>query len=216
MNRVYHTLPQLFDGEQLAFAVHGNQIGQLVPLAEEIGLQQFLELPHIDDLSVEAGILAQVAGGGGGDELEQDGGVGADALDLQQLFIGGMEHPGERTEMIHQPVGQRVDIPLGNGIKQQQLQHLVVGQAVEPTLQKFCLGPLAVAGMDTASSPFRHALTPFSPLLQGKYSIFAAGRQGISRSMGQNRTCGRYRTSYLQNSSIRYKMMPHTTLAEMP
>lgn len=63
--------------------------------------------------------------------------------------------------MVHQPVGQWVYVPLGNGVEQQQLQYLVVGQAAEPALQKLRLGPLAVAGVDAGLSLSSHNLAPF-------------------------------------------------------
>ena len=91
--------------------------------------------------------------------------------------------------MIHQTVGQRIHITLRDGVKQQQLQHLMVGKAVESALQEFRPGPLAVANVDAALSLYRHDLASLL-YIWGKYSIFPARRQEISRQAGQNRPCG--------------------------
>ncbi len=50
----------------------------------------------------------------------------AHPFDLPQLLRLGVQHRGEGAEVVDEPVGQRVYISLGHGVKEHQLQQLVV------------------------------------------------------------------------------------------
>ena len=74
----------------------------------------------------------------------------------------------QRTEVLDQPVGQLVGVPAGDGIVQQQLQHLMIRQTVGSLLQEAL--PLALA-MPVVQS---HVCSPL-PASWGNYSMTAAG-----------------------------------------
>ena len=69
------------------------------------------------------------------------------ALYLAQLLHRRIQHSGQRAKLLNEVMGQAVYIPLGDGVKEQQLQHSVVGPALDAPGQKFRFHPLAVTGM---------------------------------------------------------------------
>ena len=68
----------------------------------------------------------------GGEQPKQRSGIFAHALHPAQLLLRGFQHPVEAAEAFQQCVSQRIDVSLGNGVKQHQLQRLMVGKAVQP------------------------------------------------------------------------------------
>lgn len=101
-------------------------------------------------------------------QIQQHGGILPDAGHLHQCLRRGLEHGVQRTEVLDQPVSQLVGVPAGNGIVQQQLQHLMIRQTVGSLLQEAL--PLALA-MSVVQS---HVRSPLPASLEN-YSMTAAG-----------------------------------------
>lgn len=83
----------------------------------------------------------------------------AHALHLFQLLLRGGQHPVQGPELVQKPVGGFVGIPAGDGIKQGQLQQLVVRHALRSMGQKLLALPLAVSIVQA------HFLSPLFPAL---------------------------------------------------
>lgn len=69
-------------------------------------------------------------------QIQQHGGILPDAGHLHQCLRRSLKHSVQRTEVLDQPVGQLVGVPAGDGIVQQQLQHLMIRQTVGSLLQE--------------------------------------------------------------------------------
>ena len=67
----------------------------------------------------------------GGEQAEQRRGILAHALYPAQFLLRRFQHRVKAAETLQQRVGQRIDIALGDGVKQHQLQRFVVGKAVQ-------------------------------------------------------------------------------------
>ena len=65
-----------------------------------------------------------------------------------QLIGRGIQNLGQRTKPVNQFMGQGIDVPLGDGVKQNELQNPVIGPSLKPPGQKLRLHSLAVASMD--------------------------------------------------------------------
>ena len=89
-----------------------------------------------------------IAAGEGGDELEEDSGVLSHAWDLGEGLGQGVQHAGQGAEPVQQSVGQRIHISLRDGVAEQQLQELVVMEAVSVG-EELGLEPLAVAVVES-------------------------------------------------------------------
>ena len=76
--------------------------------------------------SASAGLPAEP-----GHQRQQDGRALPDALHLLQVLHRGVQHGGEGAVPLHQGVGDGVGVPPGDGVVQQQLQGLVVGEALQ-------------------------------------------------------------------------------------
>ena len=142
-----HLLPQ-----QLALAVETQHIQLLLPLVAQHTQQIAAHLLRrvVDPLPLP---LAAQAALHVGDEAQQRGGALPQAGDGTELLGGGGKHIFQRAEGGQQGMGQVVDVPAGDGVEQQQLQHLMVGKAVQPVAE--ILGPLAgpVAVVYTHGAP---------------------------------------------------------------
>lgn len=79
---------------------------------------------------------------------------------LPQLVLGGVQHPRQGAKAIDEVMGQAVHIPLGDGVKQQQLQHPVVRPALQTPGAKLVLDPLPVSAVEMFGL-FRHRRSPF-------------------------------------------------------
>ena len=77
----------------------------------------------------------------------------AHALYLRQLLRRSTQHVLQRAEFLQQPVGDLVGVPPGNGIIQRQLQHLVIGEAVQPMLAELFLLPRPVSVVQAHITP---------------------------------------------------------------
>ena len=64
------------------------------------------------------------------DELQLGDDPIADPLDLGKPSGGGRNHVGEGSEPLQQRLGDRLHIAARNGTKQNQFQHLVIGERV--------------------------------------------------------------------------------------
>ena len=95
-----------------------------------------------------AGAALQIAAQHRREQLEHGGRVLTHPLHLHQLLRQGVQHAGQGAEPVNELVGQRVYIPLGDGKKQYQLQHPVVGPALNPPGEKFLLHPPPVSGVN--------------------------------------------------------------------
>ena len=151
-----HAAVRYFEAlQQLALGVEAGLVQMLVAHAEE----------QVDE--VRAGGLPAVqndrllGGGHAGaahqreDEAQQRRGVLADALHLLQLLRRREEHAVEGAEALYQPVGDGVGVHAGDGVEQQQLQRLMVGEGVQPVRAKLLLfaGAVPVVQRHTASPP---------------------------------------------------------------
>ena len=79
------------------------------------------------------------------DELERVDHRIARAVDLLQRLLLRAEHAADGAEAIHQTLGQRLGVASGYRAKQQELEQLVLGQAVRARLVEALAQPLAVA-----------------------------------------------------------------------
>ena len=80
-------------------------------------------------------------------KAEQQRRVLAHAFDLHQLFHGRFQHGMQGSEPVQQTMRQGIYVALGNGVKQHQLQHLVVCEALQPSGEEPLPHPLPVPGM---------------------------------------------------------------------
>ena len=69
-------------------------------------------------------------------QRKQNGGKFADAFYLHEGIGVGPQHGGEAAIGIQQPMGQRIHIPAGDGIGQQQFQKLMIVEALASLLHK--------------------------------------------------------------------------------
>ena len=76
--------------------------------------------------------------------MQQQGGVFAHALHLLQLLRRRLQDALQAAESLQQPVGRLVGVLPRNGVKQRQLQQLMVGQRVRAHLPVAFLCPLPV------------------------------------------------------------------------
>ena len=160
-------LGQAFAGKHLSLAVQTHLIQQLPALT----IQQVHEVGTAALHGVEDAFGRYAAPGaalGRRHQIQQHGGILPDAGHLHQRLRRGLEHGVQRTEVLDQPVGQLVGVPAGDGIVQQQLQHLMIRQTVGSLLQEAL--PLALA-MSVVQS---HVCSPL-PASLGNYSMTAAG-----------------------------------------
>lgn len=147
-------LGQAFAGKHLSLAVQTHLIQQLPALT----IQQVHEVGTAALHGVEDAFGRDAAPGaalGRRHQIQQHGGILPDAGHLHQRLRRGLEHGIQRTKVLDQPVGQLVGVPAGDGIVQQQLQHLMICQTVGSLLQKAL--PLALA-MSVVQS---HVCSPF-------------------------------------------------------
>ena len=68
--------------------------------------------------------------------------------DAFEFLHGSIKHPGQTAETVHQSMGDGIDVPLGDGIKEEQFQHPVVGPPFHPPGEKFGFDPVSVPGVD--------------------------------------------------------------------
>ena len=92
----------------------------------------FLRLHAVAELFPLPGAAFLHPAAHGGKQMKQHGGVLAYALHPAQFLLRGFQHPVEAAKTLQQCVSQRIDVSLGNGVKQHQLQRLMVGKAVQP------------------------------------------------------------------------------------
>lgn len=116
-------LAELLHAQELELPVEAGHERKLVSRPEEIGDEKRLQAGAVGNDHVRVGAGGQVAGGDGGDELEQRHGVLSHAGDLGQVCGGGIQDARQRPEGLQKLVGQGIDVPAGAGVKQQQLQH---------------------------------------------------------------------------------------------
>ena len=158
---------QAFAGKHLSLAVQTHLIQQFPALT----IQQVHEVGTAALHGVEDALGGNAAPGaalGRRHQIQQHGGILPDAGHLHQCLRRSLKHSVQRTEVLDQPVGQLVGIPAGDGIVQQQLQHLMIRQTVGSLLQEAL--PLALA-MPVVQS---HVCSPL-PASWGNYSMTAAG-----------------------------------------
>ena len=90
-----------------------------------------------------------------------------DAGDGLQLFGGGGEHAVQRAEPRQQRLGQRLDVAAREGAEEVELQQLIVGQRLQPALQRPLAQPLAMAELvalyANIRNPAPHALSVSLP-----------------------------------------------------
>ena len=91
-------------------------------------------------------------------QRDQRGHVRRDPRLVDQVGIVGIQHLVQLAEALLQPVAKIVRIAVRQGIKQQQLQHLVLGEAVKAVAQKPLFHPLTVTGMQLPVL-FRHGIS---------------------------------------------------------
>ena len=77
----------------------------------------------------------------------------ADARHLHQLLARGEERPLKRAEAVEQRVGQLVRVAPRDGVVEQQLQHLVLREAVQSVAGEALLHALAVPVVQTHADP---------------------------------------------------------------
>ena len=77
----------------------------------------------------------------------------ADARHLHQLLARGEEHPLKRAEAVEQRMGQLVRVAPRDGVVEQQLQHLVLREAVQSVAGEALLHALAVPVVQTHADP---------------------------------------------------------------
>ena len=138
---VFHRLPQAQHrhvrlplgqhpaGQDLSLAVHA----QLIQLLRPLSVQQPQEIgPGLvhggHDLLLPARPPGPVPHGAY--QPQQHRRVLPHALHLLQLLLRGGQHPVQGAELLQQPVGGLVGVPAGDGVKQGQLQQLMVGHAL--------------------------------------------------------------------------------------
>ena len=132
----------------------GEQNGLLLP-PDEAGQQKAPRLLGGSQAEILL-LLAVIDPGELRQQLEEARRIFADALHLLQLLRRGVQNAGQTAEIVHQPVGQLVGILPRDGIKQQQLQNIVLVKAVQPFPQKALEQPLPVSVVQT------HAGLPLS------------------------------------------------------
>ena len=71
----------------------------------------------------------------------------AHAVNFHQIRDRRLQYGMQRSEPCQQTVRQGIYVALGNGIKQHQLQHLMVREALQPTGEKPFSHPLSVPVM---------------------------------------------------------------------
>ena len=139
-------------GEQLALPVKADLIEKLLLLPRqqlhEVGSGAIRGVEYLLGQRRAAGAERHVAG-----EAEEQGSVFAHALHGGQLLWGGVEHVLEGAEMLQKAVRRLVGVLPGDGVKQQQLQELVVVHALGSQRQKAAFHPLAVPIVQTHASP---------------------------------------------------------------
>ena len=145
-------LRQLFAAEQLSLGVKARLIQRLLPLVSQQFQKEPSALVHaVEDLFPAA--AARRALLHRRKQRQKQRRALADALHPGQFLRAGTEHVLQRAEFLQQPVGCLVGVPAGYGVIQQQLQHLVVGKAVQPVLTELLLLPCPVAVVQAHSTP---------------------------------------------------------------
>ena len=81
------------------------------------------------------------------EEAQKHGGGFADALHLLKLVGPGGEDPFQGPEPAQEPMGQGVHVHPGQGVGEQQLQHLVVRHALNAVLYEVFPKAAPVAGV---------------------------------------------------------------------
>ena len=145
---VHRPLTDPVAGQQLALGVGGEEIQRLHLQPYKAVAQYFGCLLCGSHRGARLDLVSMEAAQNGGKQLEQSGGVVADAHDLLQLLGSGLQYGVERAEPIHQLMGQGIHVPLGMGIEQDHLQQLVVMKSVAAVFQKLLLGSFPVPAVD--------------------------------------------------------------------
>ena len=81
------------------------------------------------------------------EEAQKHGGGFADTLHLPKLVGPGGEDPFQGAEPAEEPMGQGVHVHPGQGVGEQQLQHLVVGHALDAVLYEVFPKAAPVSGV---------------------------------------------------------------------
>ncbi len=83
-----------------------------------------------------------------GNQAQQHRRLRSNALHLGQQLHRRGEHAGKASKPVHQGMRQGIHIPSGDGVIEQQLQGLVVGEAVQFIFQKALPHPVPVPVVD--------------------------------------------------------------------
>ncbi len=141
------------DAQAEAVGVHKGGIDHFFPPAQEPGLEQGagrVGTARKGPLALPRAVYpAQI-----GHQLQQRSGVLPHAGYFQQTLIRGVHHALQTAKGVDQPMGQLVGVLPGNGVKQQQFQHLMGLEPLQPLGQKTADHPLAVTVMDAHALPF--------------------------------------------------------------
>ena len=79
------------------------------------------------------------------DQIQKHRRMGTHAADFLQFRCRRFQHLGQRAEMLQQPMGQQIRIPLGDAIEQQKLQNLYFTEMIQTFLTKAFLHPLTMS-----------------------------------------------------------------------
>jgi hypothetical protein len=98
-----------------------------------------------------------------GDHREEGSDLRPDPFDTGEVLRVSLEDRRKTSEPLHEAMRGRVSIAARNDMKEQQLQDLMVLEAIEPLLQKACPQTLAMSRMDLHGItrwPHRQSLAP--------------------------------------------------------
>ena len=127
--------------------------------------------------------------GAGLHQADEDGGVLLDPHDLHEGLGAGVQDLGEGAEMLDYPLGQGLDVGVGDGEGQEQLQEFIVLQGPGASREEALPEAGAVPVVMRFYRFFRHFFFLFTParrqLQPGKPCAAAAGasRPGSRRGL---------------------------------
>ena len=111
-----------------------QEINQFLRGAEKVGQQVFPTGLGGGEHHARAHPGEEIPPRQGRDEVEQYRGALADAAHGLELLEGRLQHGGDAAEVLEKLACQVVGVPPGQGIEEQQLQHLVILEDVHPLL----------------------------------------------------------------------------------
>ena len=131
--------------QDAAPGIHAQKVYQLFGGAEKVRHEILSAGMGGAEDSAFAGAREKVSPRKRIDQEQQRRGAVADAGDGLELLERCVQNGGNGAEVLQELPGQGIGVTPGQGIKEQQLQHLVVLQRVQAVVQESLLEPLPMA-----------------------------------------------------------------------